>query len=127
MSCPKCNAALPDGSAFCNKCGTSVAAPAPGTAATPLAFQPAAQEPEQELWKGRYSGKAQGHWWTLWFVSMPALVNSSRKKLWTGRPPGRTPALALDLGAIDPGPAVLGLPDAQDDAPQLVGQRVDRL
>jgi membrane protein YdbS with pleckstrin-like domain len=70
MSCPKCNAALPDASAFCNKCGASLtAAPAPLQA-----HPPPLQEPEQDLWRGRFSGKAQGHWWVLWFASMPALV-----------------------------------------------------
>jgi uncharacterized membrane protein YdbT with pleckstrin-like domain len=72
MSCPKCNAVLPDGSAFCNKCGASLAAGSPPP--HPLTPPPAAQEPEQDLWKGRYSGKAQGHWWFLWFVAMPGLV-----------------------------------------------------
>lgn len=30
-------------------------------------------EPEQELWKGRYSGKTLGHWWLLWIVELAAL------------------------------------------------------
>ena len=81
MSCPKCNAALPDGSAFCNKCGASLAAGAPSPS-HPLTPLPAAQEPEQDLWKGRFSGKAQGHWWFLWFVAMPGLVY-----LWFRIPP----------------------------------------
>ncbi|HLY09630.1 MAG TPA: PH domain-containing protein [Planctomycetota bacterium] len=72
MSCPKCNSALPDGSAFCNRCGAAVA---PGIAPpSPLQPSPASQEPEHELWKGRFSGKSQGHWWFLWFLEMPALV-----------------------------------------------------
>jgi membrane protein YdbS with pleckstrin-like domain len=73
MSCPKCNADLPDGSAFCNKCGASLnpSAPAPKP---PAAAVPPALEPEQELWKGRFSGKAQGHWWALWFLEMPLLL-----------------------------------------------------
>lgn len=77
MSCPKCNAALPEGSAFCNKCGASLQGSAPAAAAAPHPLQsPAnpANEPEQELWKGRFSGKAQGHWWVLWFLEMPLLV-----------------------------------------------------
>ncbi len=74
MSCPKCNAALPDGSAFCNKCGASLTAGNPPPAPHPLQPHVVPQEPEQELWKGRYSGKAQGHWWFLWFVAMPGLV-----------------------------------------------------
>ncbi|MBI3854653.1 MAG: PH domain-containing protein [Planctomycetes bacterium] len=77
MSCPKCNAELPQGSSFCNKCGASLtAAPAAPAALHPL--QPpianVQMEPEQELWKGRFSGKAQGHWWVLWFIEMPVLV-----------------------------------------------------
>lgn len=75
MSCPKCNAVLPEGSAFCNKCGASLTAPAAAAApAHPLTPHPVPQEPEQDLWKGRFSGKAQGHWWFLWFVAMPGLV-----------------------------------------------------
>ena len=72
MSCPKCNSDLPEGSAFCNKCGAALSgAAAPHPLSAPL---PPSQEPEQELWKGRFSGKAQGHWWVLWFLAMPALV-----------------------------------------------------
>lgn len=74
MSCPKCQAALPEGSAFCNKCGAALSGAPAAAAPHPLAPHPVPQEPEQELWKGRFSGKAQGHWWFLWFVSMPALV-----------------------------------------------------
>lgn len=70
MSCPKCGTQVPEGSAFCNRCGGSIP-----TALAPAAVpHPVGQEPEQELWKGRFSGKAQGHWWVLWFLSMPALV-----------------------------------------------------
>ena|SRR5690242_3314087 len=74
MSCPKCNTVLPEGSAFCNKCGASLQ-----SGAAPLhPLQPpvanVAMEPEQELWKGRFSAKAQGHWWVLWFLEIPALI-----------------------------------------------------
>ena len=72
MFCPKCNAELPEGSAFCNKCGASLSAPALHPLQPPIAN--VALEPEQELWKGRFSGKAQGHWWVLWFLEMPALL-----------------------------------------------------
>ena len=65
-SCPKCQAALQAGSAFCSKCGTSVAAFRQPSA-------PAAPEAEQELWRGRFSAKAQAHWWFLWSVEVVGL------------------------------------------------------
>jgi membrane protein YdbS with pleckstrin-like domain len=71
MSCPKCNADLPQGSAFCNKCGASLQ---PGVPALAPPVANPALEPEQELWKGRFSAKAQGHWWVLWFLEIPALI-----------------------------------------------------
>ena len=74
MSCPKCNAALPEGSVFCNKCGVSLAPPAPGLHPLQPPIANVALEPEQELWKGRFSGKAQGLWWVLWFMEMPLLL-----------------------------------------------------
>ncbi len=71
MACPKCTAGLPDGSVFCNKCGAALAA-APES---PLSAAPAANhEPEQDLWKGRTSGKADAHLWILWFVWVAGLV-----------------------------------------------------
>jgi len=76
MSCPKCNADLPAGSAFCNKCGASLQ-PGAAPAAHPIlppGTGPALQEPEQELWKGRFSGKSQGHWWVLWFLELGVLI-----------------------------------------------------
>ncbi|HVE38817.1 MAG TPA: PH domain-containing protein [Planctomycetota bacterium] len=74
MSCPKCNAVLPEASAFCNKCGAALQ---PGPAPVHPLQPPVANvalEPEQELWKGRFSAKAQGHWWVLWFLEIPALI-----------------------------------------------------
>ncbi len=67
-SCPKCQAPLPSGSAFCNRCG------APAMPGAPPAASPPSSEPEQELWKGRYSGKTLGHWWLLWIVELAALA-----------------------------------------------------
>jgi uncharacterized membrane protein YdbT with pleckstrin-like domain len=51
---------------FCSKCGA-----AQGGA---LAPPPPSAEPESELWKGRFSGKAQAHWWILCFLWVGALV-----------------------------------------------------
>lgn len=74
MSCNKCGASVPEGSAFCNRCGASIATVL-APAATPLhPPHPPALEPEQDLWRGRFSGKSQGHWWVLWFLAMPVLV-----------------------------------------------------
>jgi uncharacterized membrane protein YdbT with pleckstrin-like domain len=70
MSCPKCGAGLPEGSSFCNKCGVSIG----GAAPLPAASVPPSQEPEQELWKGRFSGKAHAHLWILWIFWVGALV-----------------------------------------------------
>ena len=81
MSCTKCGAPTPEGSAYCNKCGAPIAN-VPATGASRMQQPPPAQDPEQELWKGRFSGKSQGHWWVLWFLSMPALVY-----LWFRIPP----------------------------------------
>jgi hypothetical protein len=74
MSCPKCAATLPDGSAFCNRCGAAVAPGVAAPPANPFQAPPAAQEPEKDLWTGRFSGKSQGHLWFLWFVEIPVLV-----------------------------------------------------
>ena len=72
MSCPKCSADLPDGSSFCNKCGASIGGAA-AVAPVPSPVPPS-QEPEQELWKGRFSGKAHAHRWLLWILWVAALV-----------------------------------------------------
>jgi len=70
MSCPKCKTELPEGSAFCSKCGASLAAGAP---LAPTSTGPVI-EPEQELWKGRFSGKAHAHRWILWAIWISALA-----------------------------------------------------
>lgn len=70
MNCPRCKAELPAGSAFCNKCGASAAPAAP---ALQSALPGGAMEPEQELWKGRFSGKAYAHWWLLFIFWLAAL------------------------------------------------------
>jgi uncharacterized membrane protein YdbT with pleckstrin-like domain len=66
-SCPKCQATLPAGSAFCNKCGLAVSSPVLAPAAAPPS------EPEQELWKGRFSAKSQAHLWLLWTLEVVGL------------------------------------------------------
>ena len=66
-SCPKCQAALPEGSAFCNKCGLAVSSPSLPPSAPP------ASEPEEELWRGRFSAKSQAHLWLLWTLEVAAL------------------------------------------------------
>jgi membrane protein YdbS with pleckstrin-like domain len=78
MFCPRCQTSLPEGSAFCNKCGASTAGgpPAPAPAPTPLGAAPAGpQEPEEELWKGRFSGKAKAHLWILWGLLSAGLLS----------------------------------------------------
>ena len=42
--------------------------------AAPAAPAPAASEPEQNLWKGRFSAKAQAHWWVLWSAEVVGLL-----------------------------------------------------
>ena len=46
---------------------------------------PASQEPEQDLWRGRFSGKAHAHRWILWALWVGALVVAFLKWL----PPDR--------------------------------------
>jgi membrane protein YdbS with pleckstrin-like domain len=44
-------------------------------AAAPLAppLSLPSSEPEEEIWRGRFSGKALGHWWLLWFLWIAGL------------------------------------------------------
>jgi membrane protein YdbS with pleckstrin-like domain len=96
MNCSKCATALPEGSAFCNKCGAAL---------NPLAAPPAAapsQEPEQELWKGRFSSKAFGHLWLLWFAELGILAY-----LWLGVVPPGVKSSPLSLPILG---ALAGLP-----------------
>jgi hypothetical protein len=78
MLCQQCSAELPEGSAFCNRCGTAqvdALATSASTAAprAPLAPAPSdaqargsrAQPPEEPLWSGRYSLRAAAHLWIL--------------------------------------------------------------
>ncbi|HXX92617.1 MAG TPA: PH domain-containing protein [Planctomycetota bacterium] len=61
---------LPAGSSFCNKCGASLGG-AP-TLSPPAG--PPSQDPEQELWRGRFSGRAHAHRWILWALWVAALA-----------------------------------------------------
>jgi uncharacterized membrane protein YdbT with pleckstrin-like domain len=71
MTCSRCGAAPPPGSAFCNRCGAALGgAPAP-TAPAPPAPESA---PEEELWKARPSLKAQAHAWILWVLEAAAVA-----------------------------------------------------
>jgi len=64
MQCKNCGANVPDGSAYCNRCGADVStgarpAAAPAAPAAPPSTGP---QPEQHVWSGRYSLKAMGGW-----------------------------------------------------------------
>lgn len=71
MYCPKCGIQLAPDSRFCNQCGTPLQ---PGAAALSPPAGAASSEPEEELWKGRVSGKAWAHWWVAWVVWAGALT-----------------------------------------------------
>jgi len=74
MQCRQCSAALPPGSAFCNRCGASqVDESTSGAMPLPPAGAPG---PEQPLWTGRYSLRAATHLWVLsalWMALVMAL------------------------------------------------------
>lgn len=69
MNCPKCMTGLPDGSAFCSKCGAAQAA-SPGAPALPKA---APNGPEEAVWSGRFSGKSYAHYWLIWILYAAAI------------------------------------------------------
>src|SRR5262245_5257171 len=83
MACAKCNADLPAGSAFCNRCGApqgSISATSPTVSASAPTVPnfpnpPAAktQPPEEVVWRGRFSGKSFAHIWTIWLVYAAAI------------------------------------------------------
>jgi uncharacterized membrane protein YdbT with pleckstrin-like domain len=61
MQCKNCGASVPDGSAYCNRCGTDLSTGA-RPAAPPAAPPSTGPQPEQHVWSGRYSLKAMGGW-----------------------------------------------------------------
>jgi uncharacterized membrane protein YdbT with pleckstrin-like domain len=80
-------------SAFCFKCGAPVGSSSPTPAQTPgPSLTPPAPEPdsaEEELWRGRFSGKALSHLWFLWFLELVAVgyvwftrTEETQGKLW---------------------------------------------
>lgn len=77
MQCRQCSAELPEGSAFCNRCGAPQgdARPATAPAAVPEAAAKGSRAlpPEEPLWNGRYSLRAAAHLWIL-SVAWIALV-----------------------------------------------------
>ena len=104
MLCPKCKTELAAGSAFCSKCGASLNATAsPPASLAPSAAQ-ASTEPEQELWKGRFSGKAHAHRWFLGLIWVAALAVAYFRFPPTGHYPwlkyGYLAAAVLPLVAI---------------------------
>ena len=74
MRCSQCSAALPTGSAFCNRCG--VGQVDESTSGAVRLVQAGVPVPEQSLWKGRYSLRAATHLWifsALWMGLVVAL------------------------------------------------------
>ncbi len=70
MHCTQCGTQVDPQAIFCQQCGTRLAEPAPGDAASPeSAFQagaaPRRDDPEEELWTGGYSSKAMLGTWLL--------------------------------------------------------------
>lgn len=75
MFCKKCGAQIPVDSTFCNKCGApQKEGAAPSPPASPLPAAPAPSGPEEELWRGRFSGKSLAHLWLLWLLWVVGLA-----------------------------------------------------
>jgi uncharacterized membrane protein YdbT with pleckstrin-like domain len=64
MTCTSCGHSVPEGSAFCNRCGARLA-----LGVLPEAPAAVARPPESELWRGRYSGRSMA----LSFIGLFAL------------------------------------------------------
>lgn len=79
MKCFSCAADVPEGGAFCPKCGTRQGLP--GTPAPP-----AGQEPEAPIWEGRYSPFADALSWILWGFFAGAAVVVALKWLTLAEP-----------------------------------------
>src|SRR5438105_10181761 len=81
MLCPACHTEIPTDSAFCPKCGqpVSLASAPPATPVDKLRSAQTASavhaEPEHELWRGSFSGKAlYGSWILAAIVSLAAVI-----------------------------------------------------
>jgi len=101
-TCRQCGSELPAGSAYCNRCGASQLDERP---AKPLHTAPAgAPPPEETLWTGSHSLKADVHLWILWALWI-ALVLALYLRYMT------TPTTATNLGvcALAVGPALWSL------------------
>ncbi len=71
MKCRQCAAEIVEESAFCNRCGAEQAVrgpldPRPGAGAEP--------PPEETVWRGRYSARADLHLWLLWVVWVGVVI-----------------------------------------------------
>jgi membrane protein YdbS with pleckstrin-like domain len=103
MQCRQCSAEIPDGSEFCNRCGSAQAEDAPAKPfGEPGGAAPAAEE---TLWSGRYSLKAAAHLWVLWALWISVVV--AAYVLFTGTRGAWTNGLFLTAG-FGPGLWMLG-------------------
>ena len=71
MRCSQCGAETPDSSAFCPKCGAALKPPSAPFAAPTAAT---AAVPEETLWTGRFSARAEALHFILWLVWMGILA-----------------------------------------------------